>query len=155
MINSTAPTAWLELAPCIGAEAFVFTPDTARRPVAELREASAPLLRACLACPVLEECYRRVRPKGSQFDGVCSARIWVNGREVGSIGSAPKLPKVLPSQAGVCGESSGVKGHRRNGEPLCGQCRVTAQRAESRAAGAATIRKRGARSARKVEPAAA
>ncbi|MCP3759661.1 hypothetical protein [Streptomyces sp. TBY4] len=155
MINSTATTSWMDLAPCVGVEEFVFDPPATRKSAKELGELTEPLVRTCLGCPVLAECYDRVRPQGSQFDGVCSARVWINGRVVASAASAPALPKGLPSRAGVCGESSGVKGHRRNGEPLCGQCRVTAQRAESRAAGAATIRKRGALSARKAAPAAA
>ncbi|MGW0899585.1 hypothetical protein ACWD0G_21815 [Streptomyces goshikiensis] len=155
MINSTAPTSWMELAPCAGVEGFVFDASLTRKPAAELRAISEPLVRTCLGCPVLAECFERVRPQGSQFDGVCSARVWINGRPVGSTPTAPALPKGLPSRAGVCGESSGVKGHRRNGEPLCGQCRVTAQRAQSRAAGAATIRKRGGLSARRVAQAAA
>ncbi|MEV6678556.1 hypothetical protein AB0N09_17105 [Streptomyces erythrochromogenes] len=149
MINSTAATTWLEQAACAGSEGYILSAGEAEEPAETLAKAVEPLVRACVDCPVLKECYDRVRPKGSQFDGVCAARLWINGQEAARAPSAPPLPKSLVSRAGVCGEPSGVRGHRRAGEPLCGQCRITAQRAESRAAGAATIRKRGARSARR------
>lgn len=149
MINSTAATTWLEQAACAGSEGYVLSAGQTEGPAERLVKAVEPLVRACLACPVLNECYDRVRPKGSQFDGVCAGRLWINGQEAARALGAPALPKSLVSRAGVCGEPSGVRGHRRAGEPLCGQCRITAQRSESRAAGAATIRKRGARSARR------
>lgn len=150
MINSTAPTTWLDQAACAGSEGYILTAGQVKEAAEELMKAAEPLVRACLDCPVLAECYDRVRPKGSQFDGVCAGRLWINGQEASRALGAPSLPKALVSRAGVCGEPSGVRGHRRAGEPLCGQCRATAQRAESRAAGAATIRKRGARSARRA-----
>lgn len=89
-------------------------------------------------------CHERVRPEASLFDGVCAGRIWINGKPVTTADDAPALPK-LETRAGICGTSSGVAGHRRLGEPLCGECRVTAQRAEARRAGAASIRKRASR----------
>lgn len=149
MINSTAATTWLDQAACAGSEGYILSAGQTEEPAEKLAKTVEPLVRTCLDCPVLAECYDRVRPKGSQFDGVCAGRLWINGQEATRALGAPSLPKALVSRAGVCGEPSGVRGHRRAGEPLCGQCRVTAQRAESRAAGAATIRKRGARSARR------
>ncbi|MEU7583805.1 hypothetical protein AB0B50_40215 [Streptomyces sp. NPDC041068] len=143
MITSTASTAWTELAPCAGVDGYL--PDgSLLRQLRQLLDACAPLMEACTSCPFIARCYDRVRPASSQFDGVCAARIWVNGKVVASAQGAEALPK-LPSQAGTCGTSSGVKGHRRLGEPLCGECRVTAQRADVRRAGAASIRKRATR----------
>ncbi|WP_424216973.1 hypothetical protein ACN20G_33305 (plasmid) [Streptomyces sp. BI20] len=145
MINSTAMTGWVDRAACQGQPAYVLSADQVNAGLSTLRRATAPLMRACETCPVLAACYDRVRPNGSAFDGVCAARLWVNGRERGASPNAPALPKALPSRAGVCGETSGVQGHRRAGEPLCGACRALDMRARSRAAGAATIRTRGRR----------
>ncbi|WP_327356301.1 hypothetical protein [Streptomyces sp. NBC_01304] len=144
MITSTTSTAWTELAPCAGLDGYL--PDDAllRRPK-QLLEACGPLMQGCAECPFSARCYDLVRPEANRFDGVCAARIWVDGKAVAAASGSSGLPK-LPSQAGTCGTSSGVAGHRRLGQALCGLCRVTAQRAEVRRAGAASIRKRARRS---------
>ncbi|MGW6021295.1 hypothetical protein [Streptomyces sp. NPDC055099] len=117
-------------------------------------KACSPLMADCAElCPFVLQCYELVRPKENRFDGVCAARTWVNGREVAVAAGAPALRK-LPSRAGTCGTSSGVKAHNRLGEPLCGLCRVTSQRAEVRRAGAASIRKRASRTGRDARTAA-
>lgn len=145
MITSTTSTSWTESAPCAGADGYVPTEALVRRP-RDLVEVCTPLIEVCAAsCPFVLRCHERVRPEANQFDGVCAARVWVNGHVIATAEGALALPK-LASRAGTCGTSSGVKGHRRLGEPLCGECRVTAQRADTRRAGAASIRKRSSRS---------
>lgn len=144
MITPTTSTAWTALAPCADMDGYVPPDDLVRRPQ-DLLKACTPLMERCAAsCPFVLRCHERVRPETSQFDGVCAARIWINGKPIATAEGAPALSK-LASRAGTCGTSSGVKGHRRLGEPLCGECRVTAQRAEARNAGAASIRKRATR----------
>ncbi|MEV0445911.1 hypothetical protein AB0I84_10485 [Streptomyces spectabilis] len=143
MITSTSSTAWTELAPCAGVDEYLPGESLLRNPQ-QLLDACTPLLEECASCPFIERCYDRVRPASNRFDGVCAARLWVNGKAVASAKGVAPLPK-LTTHAGTCGTSSGVKAHRRLGEPLCGDCRVTAQRADVRRAGAASIRKRAAR----------
>lgn len=143
MITSTSSTAWTEHAPCAGVDGYLPEESLLRVPQ-QLLEACEPLMEGCTACPFIVRCYDRVRPAANHFDGVCAARLWVNGKVAASAEGVEPLPK-LPTQAGTCGTSSGVKGHRRLGEPLCGECRVTAQRADVRRAGAASIRKRASR----------
>ncbi|MFF0742131.1 hypothetical protein ACFYVL_17210 [Streptomyces sp. NPDC004111] len=141
MIAATKSAAWMSDAPCVGVRAYI--PDASlMREAEKLHQAADPLMRRCVElCPVLEQCHDRVRPAESRFDGVCAARLWVDGRAVKTAKGAPPLPK-LPSRAGSCGSSSGVAGHHRQGEPLCAACQETAQRAAVRKAGAATIRTR-------------
>ncbi|PCG85491.1 hypothetical protein CIB93_14150 [Streptomyces sp. WZ.A104] len=140
MITPTANAGWVSSAPCAGADGYVPSDGQLGAPD-RLMEASAPLMQACVeSCPFIVACYDRVRPDVG-FDGVCAGRLWIDGTPVAVAEGAPRLRK-LPSRAGICGTSSGVAGHRRVGEPLCGDCRVTAQRADTRKAGAATIRTR-------------
>ncbi|MEN8649152.1 hypothetical protein ABCR94_00495 [Streptomyces sp. 21So2-11] len=144
MINSTTSAAWTSFAPCAGLDGYIPDDSLLRAPT-QLLQACGPLMEDCAAlCPFVVQCYDRVRPEAGHFDGVCAARIWVNGKAVAVAEEAPALPK-LPTQAGTCGTSSGVAGHRRLSEALCGECRVTAQRASARHAGAASIRKRSRR----------
>ncbi|MFD3511975.1 hypothetical protein [Streptomyces sp. NPDC058657] len=141
MIAATKSAAWMSDAPCVGVRAYVPESALLREPE-KLRQSAVPLMRRCAElCPVLEECYDRVRPAESRFDGVCAARLWVDGRVVQTAPGVSALAK-LPSRAGSCGSSSGVAGHRRQGEPLCAACQETAQRAAVRSAGAASIRTR-------------
>ncbi|GHE09197.1 hypothetical protein GCM10010339_60640 [Streptomyces alanosinicus] len=150
MITSTSSAAWTSAAPCAGVDGYVPSEELMRSKPREVLEECVPLLEGCVElCPFVLRCYERVRPEASRFDGVCAGRMWVNGKVVATAEGAPVLPKLL-SQAGTCGTSSGVKAHRRLGEPLCGECRVTAQRAGVRRAGAASIRKRASRSDRRT-----
>ncbi|MEK2474032.1 hypothetical protein [Streptomyces noursei] len=150
MITSTSSAAWTIAAPCAGSDGYLPSEDLVRRHPDEVLKACGPLMDDCAAlCPFVLQCYERVRPQSNGFDGVCAARTWINGREVAAAEGAPALSK-LASRAGTCGTSSGVKAHRRLGEPLCGKCRVTAQRAEVRRAGAASIRKRASRGDRQA-----
>ncbi|GGU26443.1 hypothetical protein GCM10010289_54690 [Streptomyces violascens] len=144
MITPTTSAAWTENAPCAGLDGYI--PDESLvRSDGKLLAACGSLMQDCAnRCPFAVRCYDLVRPKESRFDGVCAARIWVNGKQVAAAEGAPPLPR-LRTRAGSCGTSSGVAGHRRLDEPLCGECRVTAQRAEVRRAGAASIRKRSTR----------
>ncbi|MEU5428528.1 hypothetical protein AB0H73_23480 [Streptomyces olivoreticuli] len=148
MIDSTASATWTDNAPCGGRNEYV--PDiNLLKSLKALKESCGPLMDTCTTCPFLLECFERVRPKASRFDGVCAARLWVNGRLVDEAAGAPPLP-AEKSHAGTCGTSTGVKRHLRLGQKLCGPCRVVAQRSESRKAGQATLRRRPA-----PEPAAA
>lgn len=149
MITSTSSAAWTSSAPCAGVEGYVLGDDMVRRDAREVIEKCEPLMEGCVKCPFAAQCYERVRPEAGHFDGVCAARTWINGRPVAAAQGAPVLSK-LASQAGTCGTSSGVKAHRRLGEPLCGACRVTAQRAGARRAGPASIRKRSSRGDRQA-----
>lgn len=149
MITSTTSSAWTEDAPCAGLDGYI-ADESLVRSEGKLLATYGGLMQDCAdLCPFVSRCYELVRPKESRFDGVCAARIWVNGKQVAVAEGAPALQR-LKTKAGTCGTSSGVKGHRRLGEPLCGECRVTAQRAEVRRAGAASIRKRSARKPRSV-----
>jgi hypothetical protein len=141
VIAATKSAAWMSDAPCVAVRGYIPDNSLLRQPE-KLGQAAAPLMRRCAElCPVLAECHDRVRPAESRFDGVCAARLWVDGRVVATADGAPRLVK-LPSRAGMCGSSSGVAGHERQGEPLCARCQETAQRAAVRKAGAASIRTR-------------
>ncbi|MEU9334135.1 hypothetical protein AB0D49_13395 [Streptomyces sp. NPDC048290] len=154
MITSTTSAAWTAAAPCAGLDGYVPSEELVRSRPSDVMKACGPLMEGCAQlCPFVLECYERVRPEANRFDGVCAARTWVNGRAVAVAEGAPALSK-LASQAGTCGTSSGVKAHQRLGEPLCGLCRVTSQRAEVRRAGAASIRKRASRADREARAAA-
>ncbi|MFI0912434.1 hypothetical protein [Streptomyces abikoensis] len=136
MITSTTSAAWTAVAPCAGVDAFVLP---AQKPLdKDLIKQAGLLMESCTRCPFIAECFTRVRPVEG-FDGVCAARLWINGRAVATADSAPPL-SALPSLAGVCGERSGRRKHQELGEPLCGACRASGQRAESRRAGRANIR---------------
>ncbi|MDQ0992036.1 hypothetical protein [Streptomyces sp. V3I7] len=43
---------------------------------------ATPALRACNQCPIAARCEAAVEPSRSWFDGVCSGRLWRNGRVV-------------------------------------------------------------------------
>jgi hypothetical protein len=148
VITSTSSAAWTTAAPCAGLDGYIPSEQLVRSKPSDVMKTCGPLMEDCAElCPFVLQCYELVRPKENRFDGVCAARTWVNGQQVAVAAGAPALWK-LPSRAGTCGTSSGVKAHRRLGEPLCGRCRVTAQRAEVRSAGAASIRKRASRAGR-------
>ncbi|MEU1307882.1 hypothetical protein ABZ419_03145 [Streptomyces cinnamoneus] len=141
MITSTTSALWTDNAPCAGNVDYVPDESLLRGPKADLLDACAPLMQNCAdACPYVKACFERVRPREG-FDGVCAARLWVNGRLIAKADSAPDVPK-LPSLAGVCGEVTGRRRHEALGEPLCGKCRDSQLRASSRQAGRANIRKR-------------
>ncbi|CAM5314047.1 hypothetical protein SABIM44S_00227 [Streptomyces abikoensis] len=140
MIDSTASSAWTDNAPCGGRPEYV--PDSATlTSLKRLKESCGPLMAACTACPFVVQCFERVRPISSRFDGVCAGRLWVNGTLVDEAAGVPPLPREQ-SHAGTCGTSTGVKGHRALGQSLCGPCRQVSQRAQSRSAGQATLRRR-------------
>lgn len=150
MITSTSSAAWTTAAPCAGLDGYVPSEQLVRSKPSDVMKACGPLMEGCAElCPFVLQCYELVRPEANRFDGVCAARTWVNGKPVAVAAGAPVLSKLV-SQAGTCGTSSGVKAHQRLGEPLCGKCRVTAQRAGVRSAGAASIRKRATRGRREA-----
>lgn len=139
MITSTASAAWTSNAPCAGVTEYVLPDEKLLRDRKQLVELAGPLMRGCAEqCTFVAACYERVRPKEG-FDGVCAARLWVNGRLVAVAESAPELSKP-PSLAGICGDRTGRRKHRELGEPLCGECRASELRALSRRAGRANIR---------------
>ncbi|MEV4500894.1 hypothetical protein [Streptomyces klenkii] len=141
MITSTASALWTDNAPCASNADYVPAESLVRGPKEKLVDACAPLMQTCAnSCPYVTACFERVRPREG-FDGVCAARLWVNGRLIAKAESAPDIPK-LPSLAGVCGEVTGRRRHAALGEPLCGKCRDSQLRASSRQAGRANIRKR-------------
>ncbi|MFH8405339.1 hypothetical protein ACH4FX_11285 [Streptomyces sp. NPDC018019] len=141
MITPTKPSTWIDLVPCAARDGYVPDASQVDSP-SELIAASTPLMQDCAdSCLFISRCYERVRPEAGRFDGVCAARLWINGRVIAKAEGAPALGK-LPSRAGSCGTSGGVAGHERVGEPLCGQCREVALRAQVRSAGPASIRKR-------------
>ncbi|MEV0370643.1 hypothetical protein AB0I10_12555 [Streptomyces sp. NPDC050636] len=145
MITSTKNAAWVNSTPCAGVSGYIPDATLVRSPDKLVAEC-APLMQDCAdICPFMDECYELVRPHTNHFDGVCAARLWIDGKVVANAEGAPPLTR-LATRAGMCGTSSGVKGHLRLNEPLCGACRVTAHRAEVRRAGAASIRSRSSRS---------
>ncbi|MEV4741782.1 hypothetical protein [Streptomyces sp. NPDC049555] len=138
MITSTASAAWTSSAPCAGMDDFVL-PEQKPLPKEQLVQQASPLMDSCAKrCPYVAACFMRVRPREG-FDGVCAARLWINGQPVAAADSAPPLPP-LPSLAGVCGERSGRRKHQLLGEPLCGACRASELRSASRQAGRVNIR---------------
>ncbi len=79
--------AWVDEAPCRGQWWVTDLPPdvmrhTARRIVVERMRVA---LTMCAACPFTQECYDRVSPRESFYDGVCAGFVFRNGEVIGGM----------------------------------------------------------------------
>ncbi len=78
---------WLDAAPCAGQWWVTDLPPdvarhTTRRTVVERMRTALAL---CADCPFTQECYDRVSPRESFFDGVCAGFVFRNGEVIGGM----------------------------------------------------------------------
>ncbi|MEU0722901.1 hypothetical protein [Streptomyces sp. NPDC006140] len=121
-------TGWVSEAPCAGD--LRFTPDDPSEEVLRAPR-TQDLLKVCRVCPYRAECISLVKPRASQFDGICGGRLWFNGEIRATCETAHPRELEEGAKPITHGTESGARAHNRRGETACSLCKEAARIAQA------------------------